>query len=54
MSLLSILYWVLLVLWALGFVIETNGSIYVGYLHTGYLLALFVIIGLRSFRTPIA
>lgn len=50
MSLLAILYWVILVLCAIGgFLVFT----YAGTLHNVAVLVLFILIGLKIFRTPI-
>lgn len=50
MTLLSILYWVILVLCAIGgFLVFT----YSGAVHSIAILILFVLIGLKIFRTPI-
>lgn len=53
MSLLTIIYWVVVVLWAFGsfFAGDFKGAQYVG---PGAALLLFILIGLKSFRTPIA
>lgn len=53
MSLLTIIYWVVVVLWAFGsfFTGSWKGAEYVG---PGAALLLFILIGLKSFRTPIA
>jgi hypothetical protein len=53
MSLLNILFWLLLVLWALGIVIVSTASPNWHYINGGALLALFIIIGLRAFRTEV-
>jgi hypothetical protein len=53
MALLNILFWLLVVLWALGIVVVSNVSPNWHYVNGGGLLLLFIIIGLRSFRTPI-
>jgi hypothetical protein len=54
MTLLNTLFWVILILWALGFAIVANTTYPHAVLyHSGVLLALFVIIGLKCFKTPI-
>jgi hypothetical protein len=54
--LLNVLYWVLLILWGLGVIIVNTtyqGWHGIVYLNSGLILVLFIIIGLRVFRTPI-
>lgn len=50
--LLTVLYWVILVLCMLGVVVISPFENY-HYWHDGALLALLIIIGLRSFRTEV-
>ena len=50
MSLLSILYWIILVLAALGFFALQATYPRIG---IGAEMVLFILIGLKSFRTPI-
>lgn len=50
MSLLSILYWIILILAAIGAFAVFTYSVHVFSVAT---LLLFIIIGLKSFRTPL-
>lgn len=51
--LLNLLYWILLVLCFIGVVVVTTGHANYYYINSGATLILFIIIGLRSFRTEI-
>ena len=53
MSLLSILYWVILILSAIGVIAIPETSPNGRYVRGGAYLVLFIIIGLRVFRTSI-
>jgi hypothetical protein len=51
--LLNVLYWIILILCLLGVVVVTTTYPNWHYVGGGATIALFIIIGLRSFRTEI-
>jgi hypothetical protein len=53
MSLLTILYWVILVLAIIGAFVPTENWPFAPRITNGIILVLFIIIGLKMFKTPL-